>query len=152
VKKVSDRRVELGVERDDILSGLERAENDARAVFQRAGRLDDDVDLLELGGRDSVPRHGRQPVRDRLGEGGGVVAHQRLGESGCGARLDGDLRTPGHDQSNTHPRRERDLLYQAAPHEPCADHDDGHVPALGCAVSEAGQERHRRRGYSIDRL
>ena len=42
----ADRRVDLGVHQHDVLAVLERLERDPGAELDRAGHVDEDVDLL----------------------------------------------------------------------------------------------------------
>ena len=69
----TDRRVQFRIHEHDRLPVLERLEQDLRAELDRAGHVDEDVDLLGLAEKERVVRH------DRTAGFGGVLdfAHGR---------------------------------------------------------------------------
>jgi hypothetical protein len=126
-----DGRVYFGVHQDDGLPVGERLDDDARAELDRAGHVDDDVDLGRAAYEVRIFRDGGDASLDRLVEG-------RLGGNGldvfaAGVSVDAERAFRPAVVDGRHPHAwnaVRDLVGEPLAHEPGADHADADRPAL----------------------
>ena len=127
----ADRRVDLGVHHHDVLAVGERLDEHVGAELDRAGHVDDDVDLRR-------PADQHRVLGDRRPAGG---ERRRRGRSGCrpgrrprgpssGRRL-GPLGLAVVDRRHPHAGDAvGDLVGEALAHEAGADHADPDRPVL----------------------
>jgi len=149
----ADRRVELGVHEHDRLAVLERVERDARAELDRAGQLDEDVDVLGAREQERVVGCDGRPLAQRVLERAGRRDGLRVGEPRVAEDVGGAVGAAPVDRRDAHPRDAvRDLVAEALRHEAGADEADADRAILRLARTQRGvDEDHAARSALIRR-
>ena len=123
-----DRRVELRVHRDEVLSVGERLESDPRAELDRARHIHDRVDVLRVAEKQGVLGHRRAAGAHGVLESAQVVDDDAVLGARVAEDLDRLVRLAPVDRHDLHSRHAvPDLVGQALCHEPCPEkaHPDG---------------------------
>ena len=132
-----DGRVDLGVHQHHVLLVLERLEDDVRAELDRAGDVDDHVDLRGAAQQHWVFGHDRLTLADRLVHGGLRAVALHVAAPGVLIDMEGAFGLAIVDARHAHAGDAvDDLVRQTLPHEPRADHADADGFALRFASFE----------------
>ena len=133
----ADRRVELRVHQHDRFAVLERLERNLRAELDRAGHVDQDVDLLRLAEEECVVCDNRPPGADGVLE----LSRRRRYDHVVASRIVVDLlcalEVAAVHRRHLHSRHAvNDLVREPLGHEAGADHADAHRLSLRFAGAE----------------
>ena len=133
LKDRPDRGVELGVHQHDVLAVLEGFQRHVGAEFDRAGRVDDHVDVARSGQQQRILGRRRTAGGDIASSSCDCDADQpRLIEAGIAQDVERPLRLAVGDRDDAHARRAvDDLVGQALAHEAGADDGDADRLASG---------------------
>jgi len=131
-------RVELRVHQDHVLAVLERLEDRVRAELDRAGHVDDDVDVRRSADQHRVGGHDRPAALD-----GVIDGRLRISDHRIDRRVRVTVAVYGLLDATIEDRHEpdsaravQDLVRDAARHEARAEHGDADRPPFGFSCRE----------------
>ena len=122
----ADRRVGLGIERNEMTAVTDASECRRGAVLDGARAFDENIDRRDLGCEFDIGRDERPAFPDRRGEAERIVGDDDTAclEASGAKRGYGPLDVARHNQRGRHPRHSGELVNQPAPHQPDADDAD----------------------------